>query len=540
MHHTIQRQSLYSWLRLLELFSILTVLFLPSFSVASTFQIRKIPQVKLINHGRSSRNNENYFNRGENHALYESDFEMNDDAESDDCDDRLACANNFPRGGGSIGAGIASKLNVPKIQTFGSSSKQPERKTRQIKKQQRNKIQQLQLQLQKQRSQKMRQFRKLFRLKQREFQDAMYQLNSRIYRQSSYIPFPRPPYQQWQMSSEPHIGQTSLTGKIFLINIAIFGLQTAFPSITAMGAKRSDLLLEGKQLYRLLTPVFLHGGIGHLMANSYSLKSMGKNVERAFGPGRFIATYLVSGIAGNIVSAIQSPNPAVGASGAIFGLVGAYYTFLSRNADLFGNTAESQKAALVETIGINLLLGMTNPMIDNWGHIGGFIGGVGMAYLIGPKLYVARIPPLVGTGEDGPLGGAKVVIDRPTFVIRTPEIVEEGIHRMDENMRLLGRRVTASVRGLIGGGGLGDQELFFSRNSGNGGVSGIDTSNEIISSILSGEVSLDGNNIHVTPSDGFRQNVSELKPNMTRQRQRRKSTPKIGRSLRPRYGHLYQ
>ena len=79
---------------------------------------------------------------------------------------------------------------------------------------------------------------------------------------------------------------------------------------------------------------------------------MGLNVERTFGGSRFIATYLVSGIIGNVVSAIQSPNPAVGASGAIFGLVGAYYTFLSRNQDLFGYSGQMQKSQILETVKI--------------------------------------------------------------------------------------------------------------------------------------------------------------------------------------------
>jgi membrane associated rhomboid family serine protease len=235
--------------------------------------------------------------------------------------------------------------------------------------------------------QKLIEFHKNFRRKQRQFQNSLYALNSR-----SNPYFPRPPYNLWKIDSGPGIGKTSLTGKLFIVNIVAFGLQTAFPALTAWGAKRSDLILSGQQLYRLITPVFLHGGIGHLMSNGYSLKNMGLNVERAFGPARFLAVYFVSGVVGNVFSAVKSPNPAVGASGAIFGLVGAYYTFLSRNEQLFGYSAQMQQSALLETIGMNVLLGLTNPMIDNWGHAGGFVGGVVMSYLFGPKLYVARVP----------------------------------------------------------------------------------------------------------------------------------------------------
>lgn len=137
--------------------------------------------------------------------------------------------------------------------------------------------------------QKIIQFHKNFRKKQRQFQNSLYILNSQ-----SNPYFPRPPYNLWRLEPGPGIGKTSLTGKIFMLNIAAFALQTAYPTLTAWGAKRSDLLLNGQQLHRLVTPIFLHGGIGHLMANSYSLKSMGMNVERSFGPARFLFAYFVS------------------------------------------------------------------------------------------------------------------------------------------------------------------------------------------------------------------------------------------------------
>jgi len=121
----------------------------------------------------------------------------------------------------------------------------------------------------------------------------------------------------------------SLTSKILASNIVTFGIQTLNPTVTQLGAKVSHLLVS--QPHRLLTPIFLHGGIGHLMMNSYSLNNIGPHVESLFGPGRFLATYLMSGIAGNVLSGIMTPNPSVGASGAIFGLIGAYYVFLTRN-----------------------------------------------------------------------------------------------------------------------------------------------------------------------------------------------------------------
>ncbi|KAL3815401.1 hypothetical protein ACHAXA_011519 [Cyclostephanos tholiformis] len=395
--------------------------------------------------------------------------------------------------------------------------------------------------------QKIREVRGAFRNKQAQFQDSMYRLNSRI-----NPSFPRPPYSMWRLDPNINaIGKSTLTGNIFLLNIAVFGLQTLYPRLTSLGAKRSDLILNGRQLHRLVTPIFLHGGLGHLLANGYSLRGMGNNVERAFGPERLMATYLASGVAGNVVSSVMSPNPAVGASGAIFGLVGAYYTFLARNRELFGRAGEVQKGALIETIGLNLLLGMTNPMIDNWGHIGGFVGGVGMAYLIGPKLYVARIP-LGGGGVDGAValfgaGGPGVVIDRPTLAFRTPAFVDGGLSWMADNARALGGRARACLAGMFNGdgGGRGDREYYYDGVVNYKGMGGdardCGGGDGTIYRVLRDDIKLDGSVI-VGPSDGFRQEVPDIDPIRIRQSEVRKcrKAPRDGRSIRPMYGHLYR
>jgi hypothetical protein len=218
----------------------------------------------------------------------------------------------------------------------------------------------------------------------------------------------------------------------------------------------------------------------------------------------------------------------VGASGAIFGLVGAYYTFLSRNEGLFGYSAQN---ALIETIGMNLLLGMTNPMIDNWGHIGGFVGGVGMSYLFGPKLYVARVPAGDDSLDAGGFGVGKVIIDRPTVAVRLPEVLEENYIIVRENVRGLGQRVSSAALRLLNPSR--DTHLFSDNSNsghGNGGVYKLVDHAEL------------PDKINVTPIDGLRQNVSELDPTTSIKilRGRRRSTPKPGRSLRPRYGHLYR
>ena len=108
-------------------------------------------------------------------------------------------------------------------------------------------------------------------------------------------------------------GRLSLTSRIVWANIIMYGLQMWWPSVTSWGVKRSDLILQGKELYRLFSPVWLHANPGHLFTNMFSLNRMGPDVEGLFGKGRFLATYIASGVTGNLVSAYMSPNPGLGA-----------------------------------------------------------------------------------------------------------------------------------------------------------------------------------------------------------------------------------
>lgn len=209
-----------------------------------------------------------------------------------------------------------------------------------------------------------------------------------------------------------NIGQLSLTSRLLWTNLACFVAQVFQPSLTQWGIKLSEPILAGRQLHRLVTPMFLHGGLFHLATNMISLQRVGGDVERLFGPGRFLATYLVAGVTGTWVSAYKSPNPSLGASGAVFGIVGAYFTFLTRNDWLLGDAGEAMTSAIGQTILMNVLLGAMNPVIDNWAHLGGFMGGAGMAYLFGPRLYLSELPT-----------GGRLLIDRP--VVRLPRALEE-------------------------------------------------------------------------------------------------------------------
>lgn len=142
-------------------------------------------------------------------------------------------------------------------------------------------------------------------------------------------------------------------------------------AIIRLGAKYNLLIMEG-QYWRFVTPMFLHWNIIHLLVNSYSLYAVGPAVESIFGRWKFLVIYMTAGILGNIASFALSLNPSAGASGAIFGLLGALLFVVQRQRIGFRS---SFGASVIITIGFNILYGFSNPGIDNFAHIGGLIGG---------------------------------------------------------------------------------------------------------------------------------------------------------------------
>ena len=152
--------------------------------------------------------------------------------------------------------------------------------------------------------------------------------------------------------------------------------------LLVFGAKVNVLIAHG-QYWRLLTAMFLHVGLLHLLFNSYALYIYGPVVERLFGKAKFALIYLMSGLMGSLFSYLFSDNSAAGASGAIFGLLGSLLYFRQRNREVFHRVFGT---GLMMVIGINLFFGMVQPGIDNWGHIGGLTGG----YLLGNAVGLFR------------------------------------------------------------------------------------------------------------------------------------------------------
>lgn len=183
---------------------------------------------------------------------------------------------------------------------------------------------------------------------------------------------------------------------ILAVTILVYGVQTLSTSLTGgkydwpyiLGGKINELILQG-QVWRLITPVLLHGNVLHIAFNMYALFSFGPNLEKFYGHKRFLLLYLIGGYTGNTLSFIFSASPSIGASTAIFGLVAAECVFIYRNRMLFGPRARNMLINLGLVVAVNLILGM-QPGIDNWGHLGGLVGGLVFAWLAGPRYQIQQ------------------------------------------------------------------------------------------------------------------------------------------------------
>lgn len=142
-----------------------------------------------------------------------------------------------------------------------------------------------------------------------------------------------------------------------------------------------DTLTKNGDYYRLFTSMFLHIGILHLLCNMYSLYIIGKEVENVFGKVKYLIIYLLSGIAGSILSLAFNHNTiCAGASGAIFGLLGALLYFGYYYRTYLGATLTR---SIMPVIVLNLIIGFTSSGIDNAAHIGGLVGGILIAMAVG-------------------------------------------------------------------------------------------------------------------------------------------------------------
>lgn len=167
----------------------------------------------------------------------------------------------------------------------------------------------------------------------------------------------------------------------------LLGGSTSRQVLVTLGAN-VPRLVQGGEIWRLATSMFLHIGVLHLLFNGWALFQLGTLYETWVGSGRFTLVYFVSGLVGSTASVLVMPNPeslSAGASGAIFGLLGALIAFLFRRRNKLLPPARSLLTQLVGWAGINIFLGFTIPEIDNAAHLGGCAAGILLGWGIAPR-----------------------------------------------------------------------------------------------------------------------------------------------------------
>lgn len=177
---------------------------------------------------------------------------------------------------------------------------------------------------------------------------------------------------------------------LIAINVAVFAYSTLNPSIVVVGAQINPLVAQG-EYWRIFTGMFLHANILHIGFNMLSLFFVGRAIEVYYGKWRYLAIYLLSGIAGGILYFFTSPGgEAIGASGAIFGVFGALGVFYFVNRRSLGTYGRGAIGNWLFWIGLNLVFGLTDPNIALFAHIGGLIVGMLIAFALAPRIGVGR------------------------------------------------------------------------------------------------------------------------------------------------------
>jgi membrane associated rhomboid family serine protease len=178
-----------------------------------------------------------------------------------------------------------------------------------------------------------------------------------------------------------------VTSALLGINIALFvycvmasnSLELNHDVLLALGMSQRELLWED-QWFRLIMPNFLHGGVLHIIFNSYALYLYGPMTERHFGSSNFGTLYLLSGVGGFACSQMCGGYFAVGASASIMGIMGAIFSVEVLAYPVLKNAWKSSSVRNVAFwIGLNFALGLVAfRNIDNWAHLGGLIYGIAL------------------------------------------------------------------------------------------------------------------------------------------------------------------
>jgi len=191
-------------------------------------------------------------------------------------------------------------------------------------------------------------------------------------------------------SVKPYVTYAILGFTVLIYLLQLAGLYLLKADVVAYFGFKYGPLIRAGEIWRLLTPVFLHDsslpyGLLHIGFNMYALFLYGRGLESRFGHGRFALLYFLSAFAGNVLSFLLTPSPSLGASTAVFGLLAAEGMFVFQNRQLLGSRANRALMNVLYVAGINLFIGLSSNGVDNWGHLGGILGGGLFTWFGGPR-----------------------------------------------------------------------------------------------------------------------------------------------------------
>lgn len=176
-----------------------------------------------------------------------------------------------------------------------------------------------------------------------------------------------------------------ITIGLIAINILIYAYMILFGQYENMinqFAVYGPYIVRYNEWYRLITGTLLHSDILHLLFNCYALYVIGSQIENFMGKTKYLIIYFVSALVGSLLSILLTKGVSIGASGAIFGLMGSLLYFGYHYRVYLGTVLKSQ---IIPLIIVNLIIGFASSGIDNFGHIGGLIGGVLTTIAVGVK-----------------------------------------------------------------------------------------------------------------------------------------------------------
>lgn len=194
-----------------------------------------------------------------------------------------------------------------------------------------------------------------------------------------------------------------VTYALLLVNALVFAAMWKLGNgnvslVETLFGSKDNALIQAGQRWRFVTPIFLHGNLLHLLVNSLSLYVLGTQMEQLYGARKYFLIYMTAGVAGYVASYYGAPEAhSVGASGAIFGLVGAGLMFPLRYRSLVPRRARSQILTQLLIVAlVNLGIGLYKALhIDNYAHMGGLIGGAFAALFLIPEVLEEERPALL-------------------------------------------------------------------------------------------------------------------------------------------------